>query len=685
MARNVFRRRTPVEPGPRKGRMLLVSTVFALGLCALMVRAWHLQVHKHDHYVARSEGQHRSMVTLRASRGAIHDRNGRELALSAMVPSIGAVPVKVQGPDIARLTGEVSRILEMDEATVRRRLSTNKHFVWLKRHVSPAVAARIEALDHPGLELRDEPRRFYPNRSLAGALIGFAGIDGKGLEGIERDFDRYLQGRTYTFDAVRDASGRKAMPEGVLPVEQLSGYALGLTIDARIQQIAEAALSEQVEEMKAKGGVVVVLEPRTGDVLAMAQTPMFDPNHFREAEPGDWRLRALTDTLEPGSTIKPLLIGAAIDAGKTTADAVWNGHYGRLKIGRKTITDVHGEKSLTTLEIVQKSSNVGAAQVGQRLGKEAWYSYLRAYGFGETTGIGLRGEQAGVLTSAKRWGIIHLATLSYGYGLSVTPMQMARATSVIANDGVLMRTRLVREVTGARGEVIESFPARPLRRVLSTEAARAATRGMVMVTSEGGTGRRARVPGYTVAGKTGTAHKVDPVLGGYNKSKYRASFTGFVPAEDPRLVIYVMVDEPTEARYGGVVAAPIFSRIAREALPYLGVEATAAFTGDLVEDDDWEEVAEGIDPQARPWWFEEAVLSGAPSHMVVPDLKGQALSEVLARAADAKLQLRVTGSGLVVSQTPQAGSLLPPDGAISVALAMPGTPPPARADGEGER
>lgn len=684
MGRNVFRRRAPVEPGPRKGRMLLVSTVFALGLCALMLRAWDLQVRKHDHYVARSEGQHRSMVTLRASRGAIHDRNGRELALSAMVPSIFAVPAEVNDADVARLAPEVARILDVDIETVRRRLSTDKQFVWLKRHVAPKRAAQIEALAHPGLQLRDEPRRFYPNRALAGALLGFAGIDGAGLEGIERDFDRYLQGRTYTFDAVRDASGRRAMPEGVLPVDQLSGYTLGLTIDARIQQIAEDALTAQVEEMKAKGGVVVVLEPGSGDILALAQTPRFDPNHFRRAEPGDWRLRAITDVLEPGSTIKPLLIAAAIDAGKTTPDAIWNGHYGRLKIGSKTITDVHGEKSLTTLEIIQKSSNVGAAQVGQRLGKEAWYSYLRAYGFGETTGLGLRGEQRGMLSSPKKWGIIHLATLSYGYALSVTPLQMARATAVIANDGVLMRTRLVREVVGARGETIEAFPPRPLRRVVSTAAARAAKQGMVMVTSEGGTGRRARVPGYTVAGKTGTAHKVDPVLGGYDKSKYRSSFTGFVPAEDPRLVIYVMVDEPTEARYGGVVAAPIFRTIARESLPYLGVEATTAFTGALDEDDDWEEVAEGIDPQARPWWFEEAVLSGAPSHMVVPDLKGQALAEVMARAGESKLQVRVSGSGLVVSQTPQAGSLLPPDGAISVALAMPGTPPPAR-DPEGDR
>lgn len=672
MPANHFRRRTPVEPGPRKGRMLLTSTVLAIGFAVLMIRAWDLQVRKNAHYVARSEGQYRTTIELRASRGAIYDRNGRELALSAMVPSVFAIPRTI--PDAAALAPKLAAILEMDEATVRRRLSGQGAFRWLKRHVAPEVAAAIEGLAHPGIQLRDEPRRFYPNRALAGGLIGFAGIDGEGLEGIERDFDRYLQGRVYTLDGLRDAAGRSVMPEGALPVDQLSGYALTLTIDARIQQIAEAALIEQVELMKAKGGVVVVLDPKTGDLIAMAQTPAFDPNLFKQAQPGDWRLRAITDVLEPGSTIKPLLVAAALDAGKTTPDAVWNGYYGRMKVGRKTVTDVHGEKQLTTLEVIQKSSNVGAVQIGQRLGKEAWHSYLRAYGFGQRTGIGLRGEREGSLAPATRWGIIHLATMSYGYGLDATPLQLARAMSVLANGGVLMRPRLVREVTGAHGKVIESFPPRPLRRVISEAAAAATMRGLVMVTENGGTGKRARVPGYTVGGKTGTAHKIDPVLGGYSKTKVWSSFSGFVPAEDPRLVIYVAVDEPTEAEYGGVVAAPVFARVAREALPYLGVEATAEFTATVDDESDYEEVAEGIDPQARPWWFEESVLTGAPGHLVVPDLKGQPLAAVIERASALRLKLRIEGAGLVVSQIPQPGSLLPPDALLTVALALPGTP-----------
>lgn len=675
MAGNVLRRRAPVEPGPRKGRMLVVSVVLALGFAALLVRAWHLQVHQHDDFVRRSAGQHQTTITLRASRGAIYDRNGRELALTAMVPSIFGVPQDVERPREA--AAKLAEVLRMDAAALMDRLDRPGEFIWLKRHVSPAEARAVEALGIAGIHLRDEPRRFYPNRSLAGPLIGFAGIDGNGLEGVERDFEHYLQGREYVLEGLRDAVGRKAMPGGSVPPEHLVGHALTLTIDARIQQITEAALNHQVREMEARDGVVVVMDPHTGDILALAQTPVFDPNHFRSAEPAAWRNRAITDVLEPGSTIKPLLVAAALDLGKVTPDQVWDGYYGKMRVGSKVISDVHGEKEMTTLEIVQKSSNVGAVQVAQRIGKDSWYAYLRAYGFGEPSGLGLRGEQIGSLRPASEWGQIHLATFSYGYGLSVTPIQMARAVATIANGGKLMRPRLVSHVTDARGQVVERFPVREQRRVMSEKAARDITRGMVMVTEKGGTGRRARVPGYVVAGKTGTAHKVDPVVRGYSKDKVRSSFVGFVPAEAPRLVVFISIDEPQKAQYGGVVAAPIFSAIAREALPYLGVEASEGYVGGDAEEEDVADAAEGIDPQARPWWFEESVLTGAASHLVVPDLRGQPLAAVLEKAAELELALRVEGAGLVVAQHPQAGSLLPRDAVVAVTLDLPGKPPVA--------
>lgn len=678
MAANRRRLRAPVEPGPRKGRILLISVLLALVFGALIVRAWHLQVFQNEAFRDDAEGNHLTTITLRAPRGAIYDRDGRELALTAMVPSVYAVPRAMTQPTEA--ARRLAALLDTDEAILRRRLSSGKAFVWLQRRISPTVARQVEALGIEGVALRDEPRRFYPNRSLAGPILGFAGIDGEGLEGVERDFDRYLKGHEFVVDAIRDSSGRKAMPGGSLPMEQLSGHALTLSIDARIQQVAESTLHAQVAEVKAKGGVVVVLDPRTGDILALAQTPVFDPNLFQQAEPADWRNRVITDVLEPGSTIKPLLIAAALDLGKVRPDTMWDGFYGKLKVGRKIVRDVHGAKEMTTLEIIQHSSNVGAVQVGQRIGKDAYYSYLKAFGFGEPTGLGLRGEQDGTLRPASKWGLIHLATHSYGYGLSVTPLQMARAMSAVANKGVLMSPRLALRVTDAKGEVIEDFPARIQRRVISEKAARDTTEGLFMVTQKGGTGRRARVAGYKVAGKTGTAHKVDRLARGYSHDKVTGSFVGFVPADDPRLVIYVAIDEPQTAHYGGVVAAPVFAKIAREALPYMGVEATEDY--DSVDEEEEDDLfAEGLEPSARPWWYEEGLLTGAPSHLVVPDLRGQPLAAVLAKTAGMDVELEIEGAGLVVKQRPQPNALLPRNAKLAIVLAQPGA---FELEGEGE-
>jgi cell division protein FtsI (penicillin-binding protein 3) len=679
MGRNVLRRRLPAEPGPRRARMVVLSVLIGLSFIALLANAWYRQVERNAHYLNKSRNQHRQSVKLVAQRGEIHDRNGRELAVSAMVPSVYAIPSKLDDP--GPLAQQLSTILEVDVAQLHRRLSRKNNFIWLKRHVTTAEADAVMALGNPALQLRQEPRRFYPNRGLAGALLGFAGIDGHGLEGIERDFDRYLRGKEYEFEGIRASGSRLSMSQGSLPPENLSGYTLKLTIDTRIQQVAEQALRTQIATMGAKGGVAIVMEPFTGDILAMAQSPVFDPNLFRSATPSDWRNRPVTDVLEPGSVIKAQLVAAAFDAGSIGPNTVLNGHNGRLKVGRKWVTDVHGQARLTPLVVVQKSSNVGAVQIGQRLGKESWFRYLRAFGFGEPTGVGFAGEQRGVLRPVKRWGLIHLATHSYGYGLSATPLQLVRAMAVIANGGNLVRVRVVQGVLDATGGHVETFPPRVIRRVIGAKSAAAATRGLIMVTEEGGTGLRARIPGYVVAGKTGTAHKVDPMVGGYSKSKVWASFSGFVPANHPKLVIYVAVDEPTEAHYGGVVAAPVFAQIAREVLPYLGIQATEPIDDVLIEgEDDWQYAAEGIDPQARPWWFEEAILAGAPSHLVVPDLEGQPISVVMAKARELDLNVEVRGTGLVTTQKPQAGALLPPHGHLVVSMTLPGMPPQKRGD-----
>jgi cell division protein FtsI (penicillin-binding protein 3) len=649
--------------------------LLVLAYCGVMARSWYLQTQRHADFVERSEGQHRSAIKLRARRGDIVDRKGRELAISAMVPSVSAIPAMV--PDPLGTAQKLATLLGVDPEVIGRRLARGNQFAWIKRHVTPAEAKAVEAAGLQGVELADEPRRFYPNRSIAGALLGFAGVDGEGLEGIERDFDRFLRGKEYVVGSLRDARGRQLMTGGYLPVEHLSGHKLELTLDLRIQQVAEQALAKQVEAMDAAGGVVIVLDPGTGDVLALAQTPTFDPNLYSQSTPDAWRNRITVDVLEPGSTIKPFVVAAALDAGKVRAEDMWDGMGGRIRVGRKTVSDVHAVDAMNTLEIIQHSSNVGAVQVGQRLGKEAYYGYLRAFGFGEESGLGLQGEVRGTLHPVEKWGLIHLATISYGYGLTVTPMQMARATAAIANGGRLMQPRLVRRVVDAAGHTVEEFPPRVVRRVISEQAARDVTRGLELVTQNGGTGKKARIPGYRVAGKTGTAHKV--TAGGYDRNKVRSSWVGFVPAQDPKLVMYVMVDEPKKAQYGGAVAAPIFAAIGREVLPYLGVEATepvdlralAAAGADVDLD---EEVAEGIDPQARPWWFESPLGGEGPAQVVVPDLKGRPLTEVVAEVESLGVELDVQGAGLVVEQEPKAGGLMAPDARLAVVMALPGEP-----------
>ncbi len=674
--RNVFRAPDATEVGPRRGRVRFVLVMIVLAYCGVLTRSWYLQTRRHADFVERAEGQHRSVVKLRARRGDIVDRKGRELAISAMVPSVSAIPALVRDPLGTAAT--LAQLLGVDAEVIGKRLARGNQFAWVKRQVTPAEAQAVEAANLAGIELADEPRRFYPNRSIAGALLGFAGVDGEGLEGIERDFDHYLRGREYVVGSLRDARGRQLMTGGYLPVEHLSGNKLELTLDLRIQQVAEQALAEQVKAMDAAGGVVIVLEPSTGDVLALAQTPTFDPNLYSQATPDAWRNRITVDVLEPGSTIKPFVVAAALDTGKVRPDDLWDGMGGRIRVGRKTVSDVHAVSVMNTLEIIQHSSNVGAVQVGQRLGREAYYGYLRAFGFGEESGLGLQGEVRGTLHPAEKWGLIHLATISYGYGLTVTPMQMARGMAAIANGGRLMQPRLVRRVVDAAGRTVEEFPPRVVRRVISEQAARDVSRGLELVTQNGGTGKKARIPGYRVAGKTGTAHKVGS--GGYAKDKVRSSWVGFVPAQDPQLVMYVMVDEPKKAQYGGAVAAPIFAAIGREVLPYMGVEATepvdlralAAAGADVDVD---EEVAEGIDPQARPWWFEAPLGNEGPSQVVVPDLKGKPLAEVVAQVEALGVELDVQGAGLVVEQAPKAGSLMAPDGRLTVALALPGEPP----------
>ena len=362
---NQFRQSRRFFSQPRKVRVSVVWWVFLACCIGLVVRAWILQVKNNQDFVERAPGQQQTELTVRSKRGAIVDRNGHELAVSAMVPSLYAVAKKIKSPK--KVAAALAPILKKDEATLANRLSSKKSFVWLKRKLRPSEKKAVEALKVDGLAFRSEPKRFYPNQGLAGPVIGFSGMDGKGLEGIERDCESLLKGRDLKVRGLRDALGHSALLSGSVRHSDRTGSTVELTLDARIQALAERVLLAQVAEMRAAGGVVVVMDPYTGDLLAMAQTPTFDPNQFRSSKPSDWRNRLITDVLEPGSTIKPLLIASALDAKVVRSDAIFDGHKGRIRVGRKVITDVHPEKRIHLLDIIKVSSNVGAVQVAQRL------------------------------------------------------------------------------------------------------------------------------------------------------------------------------------------------------------------------------------------------------------------------------------------------------------------------------
>ncbi len=683
MSRNFFRRQKPTEPGPRRGRMLGTSIIMALAFLAVLVNAWHLQVSQNEHFLERSRGQHETVIKMTARRGDILDRSGRELAVTAMVPSIFANPRRIAEP--ARDALRLAKILGIDQTVIERRLRSRRAFVWLKRHVSPKEAREIRELSqtkdrtqrHKPIDIQLEPRRFYPAQTGAGHLVGFTDIDGKGLEGIEGRYNETLRGKEYTIDGVTDARGRKAARDGAIRVDRLRGNSVETTIDLPIQQMAEAALAQQVKAMEAKSAVMVIMDPRTGDVVAMAQTPAFDPNRFSTYKPADWRNRSVTDVWEPGSVVKPLLVAAAIDAGICKADSVFDGHKGRFRVGPKVFTDVHAEEKLTALQIIQWSSNIGAIQLAQSLGKEKHFRYLRAFGLGVKSGLNVAGEQRGVLVNPKRWRKIEHATISFGHGLSTTPIQMTAAIGAIAHGGLLMQPRMVRRIVAADGTEVERFEPRIVRRVISEAAARAATDGMVLVTTgKGGTGHRAKVPGYTVAGKTGTAHKIDPILKAYSKDKYISSFVGFAPAEDPRLVAYIAFDEPNpeKAHYGGAVAGPVFAEVMRKALPYLGIKATDA--GALEESrnrtDELETVTRTQQPRRSEWWRRQALLPGTKAPVLVPDLLGHSLSTAASRLAALDLEIEATGAGVVATQVPAAGQVAKPQTKVTVALTLPG-------------
>ncbi|MDB4954813.1 MAG: Peptidoglycan glycosyltransferase [Myxococcales bacterium] len=647
---------TPGVPRAARFRAYIMGAVVTTGLTGVGVRAWALQVSAGDHYRALAERQHGMRVEVPAPRGDVLDAHDRPLAVSADADSIWANPREVK--DVAATAEKLARLVDGDPRLLEAKLGGDRRFVWIDRHVTTEVARAVREAKLPGIEVAREPRRWYPARSVAGPVIGRADIDGNGVDGVELSMNDLLRGKRAAAVAVRDARGRAMLADGLAAAEP--GATVHLSLDRTIQSIADLAIADAVTTNKAKSGVAVVLDVKTSRVLAMASYPSYDPNG---GEGHGARNRAVTDAFEAGSVMKVFSIAAALDDGTVSPDTEFDLHGGQYRIGPKTIRDVHHDLYSTVSNIIKRSSNVGAAQIALRFGRDKLYAALRKFGFGTKTGIELPGEQAGTIRDGSHWRDIELATISYGYGLTVTPLQIAAALAAIGNRGMYREPRIVDEVIDSDGTALYRG-AGESRRVVSEKAADQMMAMLLTVFDKGkfaGTAHDLVVPGFKCGGKTGTAHKYDPETKQYAPDRYLSSFAGLAPVDHPRLAIVVLVDEPSGGDYfGGKVAGPVFAAVASEALRYLGVP------GEALPPD-----APGPAPVAvhrvagaAPLGVHDPIAPVPapppepaidPSAVVAPDFRGMGVARALDLARSLHLDVEIHGGGRVLDQDPAPG------------------------------
>jgi cell division protein FtsI (penicillin-binding protein 3) len=669
---------TPGISRAARVRAYVVGAVMTAGIVGVACRAWGMQVDEGERYRQMAARQHAASMRIPAPRGEILDAQGRPLAISADAESIWANPREIR--DVTETAAKVAKLTGGDAAALEAKLAGARRFVWIARQVAPEIARAVREAKLAGIEVAHEPRRWYPGKTLAGPVIGRADIDGNGLDGLELALNGTLTGKSSAAVAVRDAHGHRMFADGLAQPEP--GATVRLTIDRTIQAIADAAVAQAVQSHQAKNGVAVVLEVGTGRVLALASYPTYDSNTGLGIADGA-RNRPVTDVYEAGSVMKVFTVAAALDAGAVAPDTWFELGAGALRIGTKTIHDVHVVPALTTAGIIKLSSNIGAVKIAQRLGRDKLHDALREFGFGARTGIELPGEQAGRLRPSERWRDIELATIAFGYGLTVTPIQVAAGMAALGSDCMYYPPRVVDRIDGA------APPAAPTRRVVRAETA-AAMRAILATVFEGGkqggTAAAIVVPGYRCGGKTGTAHKWDPAIRQYSPNRYLSSFAGLAPIERPRLAIAVLIDEPSGGDYfGGKVAGPVFATVASEALRYLGVPgeplecppkppgpppnpllvtipprtcilpapaaaAAAAAAASPAPAGPAPPDLDDDDPEPQ------GAADDVPHPGVLPDFRGMSVGRAIEVARAAGIAIEIEGTGRAIAQEPPAGA-----------------------------
>jgi cell division protein FtsI (penicillin-binding protein 3) len=648
-------------------RARFIGGVVTLCMFTLMVKSSSLMMFPDPLLQSKANTQFNTALEIHGRRGDIKSADGALMATSVEVQSLHADPSKLTKDTAAVLSKAISPLLELDRKATNKRLNKNqRQDVLLARNLVPdqvsMVMKTVQDLieQHPTLKhvlfTRNEYRRFYPAGSDAAPLLGVVGHSGTGLAGLERSLDRHLHGETYKYVQWRDRKGRHITAD--IP-QARPGQGIVLTIDRSIQRIAEAALDEVMERSEPVGATAVVIDPKTGGIVALAQRPTHNPNDTRKLNSTALRNQVIADVFEPGSVFKPFIAAAAVEERLVTPETPINCENGRFRIGRTSISDEHPEGLISVSEVIKVSSNIGATKLAFSLGADRTLSYLKDFGFSRATHLGLAGEASGYMRNPKTIKPIELATTSYGHGVNATALQLAAAVATLGNGGVRMEPYVVAEIQDPDGAPIRVFEPTIDRRVISKETAQDVLDMMVLVTEKGGPGTRAAIPGYRVAGKTGTAWK--HMDGGYSRTERIGSFIGVVPADNPRLAMAIVVDGPSKgSRFGGSTAGPAFKKIGMDSLRMMGVSPDPA----LIEH------AEAAPKKSAP-----PPPTAAPElrwatngKLIAPDLAGLSMRDALVTLEGAGLGIRISGSGRVIRQTPRAGRSLKPGDSVEVVL-----------------
>ncbi|NLF46063.1 MAG: stage V sporulation protein D [Syntrophomonadaceae bacterium] len=685
-------------------RIAKLFFLFIIGFLVLSGRLVWVQFVKGAELTEKAIQNRMRDIPVESKRGIIYDRNGNELAISISADSIYVIPAELKRSGQEKeVAAQLAGILEMDEDSIYKRITQNSSFEWIKRQAEPEKSQKIRGLDLPGIGMTEESRRYYPKGTLASHILGISGIDNTGLEGIDQYYNDLVGGTKGRIIIEHDAANRP-IPEATHKyIAPIDGANLVLTIDETIQYITERELDKMFKERNAKSAAAIVMDPNTGEILAMASRPDFDPNNYNDYPAANRRNFAINDVYEPGSTMKITTASMALEEKVITPES----HLfcpGHVKVGKETIgcsgDKAHGDQTFT--KVVENSCNVGFVKVGLEVGLDTYFKYIKAFGFGQVTGIDLPGEATGILVNPKNAKQIDLATMSMGQANAVTPIQLVTAASVVANGGNLIKPHLVKQVIDNEGQVIKNNEPQIVRRVISAETA-ATLAGILEGVVTDGTGKNAYIEGYRVAGKTGTAQKVAPT-GGYMSSEYVASFLGFAPADKPQLACIVVVDAPQGyPYYGGWVAAPPFREILKDSLRYLevpaqgltnkedsreqvlvpdvvnlplaeaistinnrGLHVKVSGTGNIV----WQQTPK---PQTKIYRGSQVIISLSPfeageqnGEVTVPDLQGKSMKEVARILADLGLHLLPEGYGLAYEQIPEAGKVITGGSSVKV-------------------